>query len=71
MSGCEIGTVVVVGATGAVGREVLGVLEGRGTPAMRVRAVASERSAGQVLAYGRDTLRVERCTRECSRERRL
>ncbi len=39
--------VAVVGATGAVGREVLRILEERRFPAASVRAVASPRSAGQ------------------------
>jgi aspartate-semialdehyde dehydrogenase len=42
----------VVGATGAVGREVLGLLSGRGFPPGRVRALASERSAGRRLPFG-------------------
>lgn len=44
--------VAVVGATGAVGREALAILAGRGHPADRVIALASARSAGQRLAYG-------------------
>lgn len=39
--------VVVVGATGAVGREVLRLLDERRFPAASVRAVASARSAGR------------------------
>jgi aspartate-semialdehyde dehydrogenase len=39
--------VAVIGATGAVGREVLRILEERKFPAASVRAVASPRSAGQ------------------------
>ncbi len=39
--------VAVVGATGAVGREVLRILEERRFPAASIRAVASPRSAGQ------------------------
>lgn len=42
--------VVVVGATGAVGTEILKILEQRGTEADFV-AVASERSAGRRLAF--------------------
>lgn len=44
--------VAVAGATGAVGREMLLVLEQRGFPAAQVKALASARSAGQKLAYG-------------------
>ncbi len=39
--------VAVVGATGAVGREVLRILEERRFPAVSLRAVASSRSAGK------------------------
>ncbi len=42
-------TVAVVGATGAVGRTMLGILEERGFPADRIRLAASERSAGQTI----------------------
>ncbi len=44
--------VAVAGATGAVGREMLLVLEQRGFPASQVKALASARSVGQRLAYG-------------------
>jgi len=43
--------VAVVGATGAVGREMLRTLERRKFPAKRVIALASERSAGSTLDY--------------------
>jgi len=43
--------VAVVGATGAVGREMLRVLEQRRFPAKRVLALASKRSAGQKLPF--------------------
>lgn len=45
-------TVAVVGATGAVGREVLAILEDRQVPGENVLALASERSAGARVAYG-------------------
>ena len=41
----------VIGATGAVGREVLQILESRGIPASALRVAASERSIGSVLSY--------------------
>lgn len=44
--------IAVVGATGAVGLEVLSILAGRGVPVGQVIALASERSAGTKLAYG-------------------
>jgi aspartate-semialdehyde dehydrogenase len=43
--------VAVCGATGAVGREMLLVLEQRGFPASHVKALASARSAGKRLDY--------------------
>ena len=47
--------VAVVGATGAVGEELLSLLAQRGFPARSVRVFASARSAGKVLrALGRD-----------------
>ncbi len=52
MPGDSLPLVAVVGATGAVGREALAILAGRGHPADRVIALASARSAGQRLAYG-------------------
>ena len=42
-------TVAVVGATGAVGRTMLSILEQRGFPADRIRLAASERSAGRTI----------------------
>ena len=42
-------TVAVVGATGAVGRTMLKILEQRGFPVEQLRLAASERSAGQLV----------------------
>lgn len=42
-------TVAVVGATGAVGRTMLSILEEREFPADRIRLAASERSAGRAV----------------------
>ena len=53
-------TVAVVGATGAVGREMLRTLERRNFPAKRVVALASERSAGKKLDFNGKTLTVEK-----------
>ncbi len=51
--------VAVVGATGAVGGEMLRILHETGFPADEVFAVASARSAGKEVSYGDDvTLRV-------------
>lgn len=43
--------VAVVGATGAVGRQMLTTLHQRGFPVRRLRAFASERSAGSALQW--------------------
>ncbi len=44
--------VAVVGATGAVGREILTTLSEREFPADDVVALASERSAGTRVSFG-------------------
>ncbi|MDA1319862.1 MAG: aspartate-semialdehyde dehydrogenase, partial [Proteobacteria bacterium] len=46
--------VAVVGATGAVGREMLKTLAEREFPADQVFALASSQSAGNVISYGED-----------------
>ncbi len=51
--------VAVVGATGNVGREMLGVLDERGFPADEVVALASRRSQGTEVSYGDRTLKVK------------
>lgn len=51
--------IAVVGATGAVGREFLSVLEQRRFPHSRVRLLASERSAGASLQFMGRQVRVE------------
>ena len=52
--------VAVVGATGAVGREMLKTLSERNFPADKVHALASSKSVGRELSYGEDvTLTVE------------
>ncbi len=56
--------VAVVGATGAVGEVLLGVLEERDFPASEVRALASAGSAGQTVRYRGDRLRVREANRE-------
>lgn len=52
MSALQGVRIAVVGATGAVGLEVLSILSQRGVAADQVVALASERSAGTRLAYG-------------------
>jgi len=50
--------VAVVGATGAVGSTILGVMRERAFPAEEVVPFASERSAGRTIPYGEDELTV-------------
>ena len=52
--------VAVAGATGAVGREMLRILEERAFPAQEVVALASERSEGKALPYRGGEIRVGR-----------
>jgi len=54
--------VAVAGVTGAVGREMLAVLEQRGFPAERVVALASKRSAGKRVPFAGGELVVEEMT---------
>jgi aspartate-semialdehyde dehydrogenase len=46
--------VAVVGATGAVGREILKTLAERNFPVREIAALASPRSAGQQVSFGED-----------------
>lgn len=52
--------VAVVGATGVVGREILATLQERGHASNAVVALASERSVGQEVEFGEDTLEIEK-----------
>jgi aspartate-semialdehyde dehydrogenase len=54
--------VAVAGVTGAVGREMLRVLEQRDFPASRVKALASARSAGKRIPFSGGELVVEEMT---------
>jgi aspartate-semialdehyde dehydrogenase len=62
--------IAVVGVTGAVGKEMLQVLEQREFPATKVTALASARSAGKKIAYtgpgsdGSGFITVEELTRD-------
>ncbi|MFN2617432.1 MAG: aspartate-semialdehyde dehydrogenase [Thermoleophilaceae bacterium] len=51
--------VAVVGATGAVGSTILGVMRERGLPAEEVTPFASERSAGRTIDFGDSELTVQ------------
>lgn len=52
--------VAIVGATGSVGREILTILSERGFPADTFVALASEKSEGEEVDFGDDTLIVQR-----------
>ncbi|MCZ6748105.1 MAG: aspartate-semialdehyde dehydrogenase [SAR324 cluster bacterium] len=56
--------VAVVGATGAVGREMLAVLQKRRFPVREVTLLASARSAGKRLRFGEESLPVRELTLE-------
>ncbi len=56
--------VAVVGATGAVGREMFSILEQREFPAASVTAFASARSAGKTIPFRGELLTVEELTAE-------
>ncbi len=56
MKACRVG---ILGATGAVGREMLRVLEEYGLPLSELRLLASRRSAGERLPFGGEALPVE------------
>lgn len=51
--------VAVAGATGAVGREMLAILEQRNLPVAEVRALASARSAGKKVPFAGGELTIE------------
>ncbi len=57
--------VVVVGATGLVGRKILQVMEERRFPIGRLLAVAGSRSAGTELRFGRDTFKAVKLDARC------
>jgi aspartate-semialdehyde dehydrogenase len=58
----KIYDIAVVGATGTVGEAMLSILEERGFPVGKVYAVASERSAGETVAFGNKPLIVQQIT---------
>lgn len=57
----------MVGATGAVGEELLGILAERGVDPRRLRCLASSRSAGRRLSCGGTEIPVETATDEALR----
>jgi aspartate-semialdehyde dehydrogenase len=54
--------VAVVGATGAVGQEMLSILQERSFPVQRLRLLASGRSAGKRMLFAGEQLQVEELT---------
>ncbi len=52
----------VLGATGAVGREMIKVLEERNFPVGELRLLASERSVGEKIKFHKETLLVQEAT---------
>lgn len=56
--------VAIVGATGAVGVELLHCLEARNFPLSRLRLLASPRSAGRTMTFRGEELEVEALTEE-------
>ena len=59
--------IAVVGATGVVGTEVLSTLLQRDFPAEQLTVLASERSEGEEVEYGEETLEVEPVSAETLR----
>lgn len=57
----------LVGATGAVGQEVIKILQQRRFPADEVRFFASSRSAGEKLEFGDREIKVEALKKDCFR----
>ncbi|MBT4778808.1 MAG: aspartate-semialdehyde dehydrogenase, partial [Rhodobacteraceae bacterium] len=51
--------IVVVGATGKVGREMLNILSERDFPVKDIVALASRRSIGTEVSYGGKTLKIK------------
>ena len=60
-------TVAILGATGAVGRQMLKVLEERRFPVGTLRLLASARSAGTTLLFRGQSVMVEQATEEAFR----
>jgi aspartate-semialdehyde dehydrogenase len=56
--------IAIVGATGAVGTEMLRVLEEREFPVQELRLLASERSEGNFLEFSGEEIMVQKLTRD-------
>ncbi|MFH1021867.1 MAG: aspartate-semialdehyde dehydrogenase [Planctomycetota bacterium] len=59
--------IAVAGATGAVGVEILNVLESRGFPVASLRLLASEKSIGKMMKFKGENIRVEKLAAESFR----
>lgn len=59
--------VAIIGATGLIGRAALSALEAKNHPSNAITLMASERSEGEELDYGEDTLPVERVSADTLR----
>src|SRR5690606_3690010 len=57
-------TIAILGATGAVGREMLEVLHQRRFPTSQIRALGSSRSVGRRLAFAQEEIGVREATPE-------
>jgi aspartate-semialdehyde dehydrogenase len=66
----ENARIAVVGVTGVVGREVLGALLEAGVPPDNVTALGTDRSEGEEIEYGSETLEIERAAPEAFRGHR-
>ena len=56
--------VAVVGATGMVGKEIIDVLEQRQFPVGELRLLASKKSAGTLVSFRGETLKVQELTED-------
>lgn len=56
--------IAIVGASGAVGQEMLDVLTRRAFPVKSLRLLGSERSAGSTVAFGGENVPIEKLTAE-------
>jgi aspartate-semialdehyde dehydrogenase len=54
----------IVGATGAVGRELIAIIQERGTPFAELRLLASARSAGQTVAVRGESITIQELNEE-------
>ncbi len=57
--------VAIVGATGAVGREMMDILEERNFPLGELRLLASERSAGKEIEFKGNKLTIQKLSHDC------